>query len=274
MLHRKISPATVIGLLLVCFGICLALPFGHGAVMALRNAIVHHEFRQPDFWRHLIIAIGFFIAGTGGIIATQPLKDKMLSISERSLFAVAYLYMIIPTIIFFFGWLKLPLAFLFSVILAFGVYWHLRHAYTQKAIFELPVKTVVLSVTFVAVWVYTTGIGGLWNQTYDMHWRNAVLRDLSTYSWPVIFPETGNALVYYFNFWMVPALFGKLFGFTGANVALYIWSVIGVALVAFLLLRYLTVRKPSEALAVMLIMASLQFSFIIMQLLFHYLFFQ
>lgn len=256
MLHRKISPATVIGLVLVCFGICLALPFGHGAVMSVRNAMVHHEFRQPDFWRHILIALGLFIAGAGGIIAIRPIKGKTLSISERSLFASAYLYMIIPTVIFFFGWLKLPLALLFSAILAFGVYWYLKHTYTQKNLFALPVQTVVLVVCFVAVWIYTTGIGGFWNQTYDMHWRNAALRDLSTYSWPVIFPETGNALVYYFNFWMVPALFGKLFGFTGANVVFYVWSVIGVSLAAFLLLRYLNARKLYEALAVVLVLAS------------------
>ena len=47
----------------------------------------------------------------------------------------------------------------------------------------------------------------------------------------MIYPETGNALVYYLMQWTLPALVGKMFGYDLANAALLAWNVLGVFLV-------------------------------------------
>lgn len=253
MIMRKIPKPTLVGLLIAIMGLCIALPLGHNAIMATREALVHHAFRHPDFWRNMLITMGCFICGGGLIIALLPYKALTVHISDRVLFGTAYLYMIVPTIIFFLGWLELSLGLFFSAILLFGFYWHIKYNYSNQKNLDLTVGQLVLIGTAILVWVYMTGIGGFMVQRYDLHWRNACLRDLIDYSWPVIFPETGNALGYYFNFWMIPALVGKMLGLTAANITLYVWTAFGIVIATCVVLKYLNFSSKKKIIVFILI---------------------
>jgi len=64
--------------------------------------------------------------------------------------------------------------------------------------------------------------------------RNAMFRDIVTYEWPVIYQKNG-AVVYYTDYWLVPALIGKIAGYTIGQVTLLLWGALGLTLTALLL---------------------------------------
>lgn len=167
------------------------------------------------------------------------ISHKAIKISCRHLVTAAYLYMTVPIVIFFVGWLKPYLAFIFSAILLFGLFYFIKHRYWQNECFVIEQRAVIIILLTVAVWVFLSGIGGYLYQRSDWHARNAILRDLIDYSWPTVYPETGNALVYYYIFWMVPACVGKMFGWAAANFTLYLWTILGIAISMLLLCRFL-----------------------------------
>ena len=186
------------------------------------------------------------------LVVIGTLLNKEIKFSSKNLIFAAYLYLIVPIIIFFLGWLKLPLGILFSVILSFGFFWHIKHNYDSEKDFKISLKSLLLVVILVSIWIFMSGIGGFAFQRWDHHFRNAVLRDLIEFSWPVVYPETGNSLVYYLNFWILPAFFGKIFGFGFANLVLYLWSCFGIVLSILLLIRILKINSLTRVFALCL----------------------
>ena len=151
--------ANIIGFVLVILGLLIALPFGHNSIMTIRDLIVNHAFQNPDMWRNLLITIGLFISMCGVIILSLQVKDYIIRISERGVYGIAYFYMIIPTIIFFLGYLKPLLGILFSFILFCGFCWHIKFNHANNKYFELPVKIIVLVSVVITLWVYISGVG-------------------------------------------------------------------------------------------------------------------
>lgn len=187
----------------------------------------------------------------------SSLKGNVVRISCKKLILSAYLYMVIPIVIFFIGWLKLYWGILFSGILLFGLFYFMKRRYKEDEYFSIELKAVVLIAAAVAVWVFLSGIGGYFYQSWDFHGRNMIFRDLVEYSWPVIYPETGNALVYYHIFWMFPALVGKIFGKTlgwgAANLTLYFWSFFGILISMLLICKLLRLYRTKKVLLMLYI---------------------
>lgn len=178
-------------------------------------------------------------------------RIAMMSVSNKKVSLLAYLYMLIPITIFFLGWVKLPIAVIVSAILWIGFFsLYKTEIAPDHSRLELPVIPVLIAMLGFLVWVILSGQCGLFYQTWDWHGRNAVFRDLINYEWPVIFPETGNALNYYFIFWMVPALVGKLFGWGVASVVLLIWTYVGILLSFLLILRFLSADSGKKVMTV------------------------
>lgn len=151
---------------------------------------------------------------------------------------MAMVYMILPISIFLVTWTKLYIGLPFTILLVFAAYRFYAKTYkeSEDTVVFSNMHLILISV-FLALWAWTTGIGNFFVNAYDHVWRTAMFRDLINYDWPVIYPETGNAFVYYLCYWMVPALFGKAFGWTAGNVALLAWTYIGVLIVYFILLH-------------------------------------
>ena len=152
----------------------------------------------------------------------------------RWLFRITYLYLTLPFIIFCMGWLRLSIAIPVVAVLIW-VLWQLLMQSPNSQPSEasrFPIYLLLLT----GLWVLLSGVGGYAFQNWDHHWRNAQLRDLITYEWPVIYsaPERGpiKMLVYYVGYWLPSALVGKAFGFGAANFFLFLWTWLGVFLVS------------------------------------------
>jgi hypothetical protein len=180
----------------------------------------------------------------GGLIED---KIEMLKKLDKAIIATTYLYLLIPILLFIGGWLKLVFSIPLILITLAALYLSLKDF---DDYIELPINRknlIKCGIIFVvlAAWVIFSGIGGFSYQNEDHHVRNAVLHDLITFDWPVIFTYCGSpnqsqgALIYYLAFWLPAALYGKFFGFFAANLFLYIWTLMGVVLFFYLLSRYI-----------------------------------
>ncbi len=179
----------------------------------------------------------------------------MLSIRSRTLTALTLGYLALPVALFLCGWLKIWLGIPVAALLALAVVWHVRGEDAGDAV-ELgrwPAALAMLAA--LALWVFLSGQGGYFYQSYDHHWRNAIFHDLIDQPWPVRYEQTGAALVYYLVYWLPAAAVGKAFGWAAANAALYLWSLLGVGLCALLLLRELQARTLGERLLIVAALA-------------------
>jgi hypothetical protein len=161
--------------------------------------------------------------------------------SMKWLFRLTYLYLLIPFILFCLGWLRLFVALPIAALMLW-VFWRLWSpkppglGYADRWQNREILQSVIPAILLTGLWVFLSGVGGYAFQNWDHHWRNAVLRDLITYDWPVIYssPETGpiRMLVYYVGYWLPAALAGKLLGWQFANFFLFLWTWLGIVLVA------------------------------------------
>ena len=165
-----------------------------------------------------------------------------MDIHIKKLALLSYLYMLIPIVLFFFGWLKLGMGIICTIILLAGFLALYRQDYQSKMDrFHLSFKQIVICILGIFLFVWLSGAGGFFLQTDDNHCRNAIFRDLIRYSWPVRYTDGNDAnLVYYFTHWLVPAFGAKFIGLhTGwlaGNILLFLWDFAGIALSVLLIL--------------------------------------
>jgi hypothetical protein len=126
-----------------------------------------------------------------------------------------------------------------------GFIWLFHSDYLKnRDVIRIPIRHFVLIALLMGFWVAMSGSCGVSVGLNDIPWRNAVLRDLINYNWPVVY-DTGYALAYYVVFWMVPAFVGKLLGWGAALFTLWLWETT-ILLVSFLLISHLVkADKPS-----------------------------
>ncbi len=151
----------------------------------------------------------------------------------RWLSRITWLYLIAPFIIFCMGWLRLTIALPLVAVILWAVWQLLKQASAEQSPFHFSRFTFYLLLA-TGIWVFLSGVGGYAFQNWDHHWRNAVLHDLISYDWPVVYsaPDKGpiNVLVYYLGYWLPAALAGKLLGWKFANFILFLWTWLGVVL--------------------------------------------
>lgn len=176
-----------------------------------------------------------------------------MKISYNRIRAAAVLYAVIPIIIFFFGWLSLLWAVIFSALLLAAGFFFLKNAGKrdgEKTNVVISVKMLIIIGVIAFLWCVFAGQGGFIHQSNDHAIRNAIFRDLIKKPWPVVY-EGDMLLSYYIAHWMPPALLAKLVyavtgsvaaGYAAGNIFLLIWSSIGVYL-ALLLVVILTGSK-------------------------------
>lgn len=195
--------------------------------------------------------------------------DGILHIPVRKIISAAYFYLVLPIIVFFAGWMKLW----FSVPLSFGVIIAVWFAMKNDAkteekllsnekVFTIRVRDLIIVVVMILAWVFMSGIGGMFYQSSDHVARNAILRDLIEYRWPVYYPQYDNAMVYYIAFWLVPAFIGKIaqmiagatVAWQVANIALFIYTAIGIFITSILLMHKVKALTGKKVLATMLVL--------------------
>ncbi len=186
----------------------------------------------------------------------------MIEIRYGQLRKIAFIILALPFLVFSIGWLK----WYWSIVcvLAVGVCLYFGLIRDEDHIFEEHTIEISWSVLFgimaiTLIWVWQSGIGSFWTQSEDFRYRNAIYRDIVLRDWPVIYPATGHALVYYIGYWLVPAVLGKIVLFAGAeeatvfsiaNTALFIWTFIIVMVIFLLIIYTLKVSKGKTQLFV------------------------
>ena len=170
----------------------------------------------------------------------------MLTIKLKVVAIIAYLLMLVPVLVFFIGWLEPIIGVCASILLSGGLVWIIRKDYWRdKDSIQIPLSHFIGMVVVFAAFVSISGIAGIGVSGYDIPWRNAVLHDLIDYDWPVVY-ENGNALVYYCTLWLPAALVGKVLGWVGALVFLWLYIVTALTISFLLILLYLDIKTPAK----------------------------
>lgn len=169
---------------------------------------------------------------------------------------LSLIYVFLPICLFFVGWLKPPLAISFC-LLFFWMFVRIgRNVCAQgcRVGFRSRPEYWITLCLVVFIWVLFSGIGGFSYQNSDYFVRNPIYRDLVGQPWPVFYDLSSQreavravigsgrvAFVYYFCFWLPPALLSKLFGGGGllADIFLFAWAYLGVMLALYQIHRYL-----------------------------------
>ncbi len=183
-----------------------------------------------------------------------------MSISYSKIKKIAYFCLLLPSIVFVFGFIRWYIALPVAILLAVAYFYVLRDAKREAVEYEdktlnITAKQLFIVIGIVTVWCFLSGIGNLYYQSEDWSARNAIFRDLIRFDWPVIYPEKNAALVYYIGYWLPPALIGKLFygisadldvAWMAGNIALWIWSIVCIVVVMLMTMMYLKVATKKH----------------------------
>ena len=153
---------------------------------------------------------------------------------------IIYGYMVLPIVIFMFGWLRWYYALLFGgFILAAYVRSVVSDIVNVVDVFSKKDRKLWLAVSGISIlWVLLAGIGGYCFQNRDYGIRNAIFRALVQYDWPVISAEGSRGLIYYIGFWLPAAFIGKIFGMAAGNAMQVLWAAAGIFIVYYLICVY------------------------------------
>lgn len=175
-----------------------------------------------------------------------------MKISHHTLEKISVLYIYFALLLFIGGWLRGRFAL--PLILAFAyVYYkkYFKRKEEKDSFLVMDKWTFLLMLAVITLWLTASGIGGFCKQTGDWNKHNAILHDLITYDWPVIYslPEGERGLLsYYLLAYLFPALVGKIGGFRMAELAMLLQSIAGVVLVYLNLCRFLKTEKKGKQL--------------------------
>lgn len=151
----------------------------------------------------------------------------MITLTSKSWVFASVLYLALPLVLWLAGWVRpcfsIPLIALTGTGLCF-IYRKLPSH--QISLPRLPFLASLLIVSFITVLI---GFTGHFEQHGDFFLRNPTYSDLIRYDWPLVFPD-GNLFVYYFGFWLPPALVSKFLPQGWSPYILCLWSMAGMAL--------------------------------------------
>jgi len=185
-----------------------------------------------------------------------------------NLINIAAISIVLPIIVFLIGFIKIYIALPVSLVFLFTLFKFVKenknstgYSFDKKSIVYI-----IISLIVVFLWVIMSGIGGFSYQNdgsleyiytsrfekenyvaYDWDVRNAVFKDLVNESWPLKVHLKDQAIMdfikigpdyafsYYYTYWLIPAIVGKLFGMGVGNIFLFLYSVLLVYLAISLL---------------------------------------
>lgn len=164
------------------------------------------------------------------------------STSHRLLVNGAIAYLLIPNILFLFGWVQWWFAIPATLLLLAGWWGIDRQIPTVERCHKWDVQN-ILGVLFVLLLCFlvleSLGFTGRVEQSEDFRARNAILSTLVRCDWP-LHSADGGYFVYYHAFYLPIAVICRLScGLISAEVGIYLWSLLGMLLAGALLIsRY------------------------------------
>lgn len=165
---------------------------------------------------------------------------------SKVILSIAYAYLLLPFLIFAFGWMKLY----FSIPIAICILICLVKSIKESQELWIPVINrenivkILFVVAIIAIWVYYSGIGKFVFQNTDHAYRNGLFNMLVEKEWPVINEHviqskmpgvSKTGLIYYIGFWLPSAIVGKVLGLRCGYYAQAVWALLGICLVYYLI---------------------------------------
>ncbi len=190
----------------------------------------------------------------------SPMKKGHTAVLGEYLIAGSLLYLSLPYIIFFAGWLKWyiagPCIGLILIVLLLCFQEGRRHVERSQQP-RLTWNSLILMLLTAAVLLGISGVGGYGYQDSDWLKHNTILRDLVNRPWPVVYEieDVHVPLVYYIAYLLPAALVGKLGGWFWANQALFVWTYVGLVLAMLWYVKL--IRRPYLALLLFVVFSGL-----------------
>jgi hypothetical protein len=164
----------------------------------------------------------------------------MIQLPVRLLKIIIVLYLLLPNLLFQAFWFRTEIAFATITGLLLSFYFYIKPQYREeKTIIGLTYAHVIILAIFALFLVVLSGMAGFSYQTNDYVGHNSKFYDLTTNPWPIYFEGADTFGCYYWGFYLVPALIGKLTGQLSVT-AIFLWTYFGVLLgitMAFILLK-------------------------------------
>ena len=166
---------------------------------------------------------------------TLEKKDIKIKKFDRTILLYAYIFLLLPFILFLLFWTKFYIGITATLFACVGFYFIFKAKREYKDIFLKDYKKKLIAIAVISfIWTLLSGQGGLFFQNIDYNMRNAIFYDLVKFDWPVIYNIPANiiesvapnttayesallfsgkqlTIVYYLGFWLPPALIGKAF---------------------------------------------------------------
>lgn len=162
-----------------------------------------------------------------------------IKFKTSNLKALSIIYLAFPFFIFFLGWLKLPIGIGLSIVLSFGIFKTITEK-TKISYIQVPLFQFIAIFAIIIFWLLFSGAGGFGYQNHDYYKHNSLMKDLATQQWPVSYQlgEGKKLLSHYLAYYLPgPGLFYAL-GWKYVNMANFIFTICGVILSVFWLLRF------------------------------------
>ena len=178
-------------------------------------------------------------------IKNLKIYNKNIEFNVSSFMILGYLYLIIPYMIFLFGWTKYYISIPLIILLIITLYLMIKKTLlTYNKVYSINLLVLISIILIIILFIIVLGIGELFPQSGDMrNGRNAVMRDLINFSWPIVYPENGFGFVYYFAHWVVPSIIGKISNIQIALLVLVLWSFIGIFIFFILIINILNIKN-------------------------------
>ena len=157
------------------------------------------------------------------------------SINNKLLFKATLIYISLPSVLFVGGWLKLQWSAPLLTILCYLLY----RAFIEESrnIDEKPtIKAgAILTIVVIAAYIaFSTGVGGMVEQSFNYVYDNIKLYDLIVNPWPVLYPEKQAFYCYYFGFYLPIAFATKVSSnLDYAEFFSFVWAWGGLVLCVF-----------------------------------------
>lgn len=165
---------------------------------------------------------------------------------SKLILSIAYIYLLLPFLIFAIGWMRLYYAVPIVVCVSFCFVKVLKEssALWIPEINRENIVKILFIIAVISIWVYYSGIGKFVFQNTDHAYRNGIFNMLVEKNWPVINENviqskmpgvSRTGLIYYIGFWLPSAIIGKLFGLRCGYYAQAVWALLGICLAYYLL---------------------------------------